>query len=194
MRYTIRSMKALLIDTSHPTAMLGLSLNGNIVKTQSLPGGKGLSGVLFPELSQFCNIKEISYISIGVGPGSYMGIRTAASIGKALAYALNIPLLGFPSPLALLPEGHEGSFIFIGDAKMGELYVVKGNVKIGTKPEIEKFKLIQPTDLNKELADADFVVGEGYLAPEPNLKWASFLSYKLFLEGNTPTLELHYLR
>jgi len=40
------------------------------------------------------NIKEISAIAIGEGPGSYTGMRIGMSVAKGLCYALDIPLIG----------------------------------------------------------------------------------------------------
>lgn len=47
------------------------------------------------------NIKHINAIAIGSGPGSYTGLRIAASVAKGLCYAANIPLIAIPTLNAL---------------------------------------------------------------------------------------------
>lgn len=49
---------------------------------------------------------EIAGIAVGVGPGSYTGIRIAVTTAKTLAWTLNIPVVGFSSLAALAWSGY----------------------------------------------------------------------------------------
>ena len=40
---------------------------------------------------------EATAIAVGVGPGSFTGLRVSMSLGKGMALALGVPLLGVPS-------------------------------------------------------------------------------------------------
>jgi tRNA threonylcarbamoyladenosine biosynthesis protein TsaB len=46
-----------------------------------------------------CDLKlsDLHYIGIGTGPGSYTGLRIGYAAAKAMAYALNVPLVGIYS-------------------------------------------------------------------------------------------------
>jgi tRNA A37 threonylcarbamoyladenosine modification protein TsaB len=55
---------------------------------------------------------------VGIGPGSYNGIRSAIAVAWGIATARNIPLVGVPSLLGL--AGSE--YFAIGDARGGHFY------------------------------------------------------------------------
>ncbi len=178
-------MNGLLIDTSQNPSILSLIVEGTPVKTEFL---EGKSSALFPHLKEFCNFKEIDYIAIGKGPGSYIGIRTGAAIAKTLSYALEIPLVEFPSPLAFVPNV-EGSFTVVGDAKMGELFIMEGDTSLN----LSSHKLIAPEEL---IVATDFVI-DLRKPLTPHLELLSKYVHKQFMQGNILAeegLNLTYLR
>ena len=48
---------------------------------------------------------ELDRLAVGIGPGSFTGVRIAVAYAKSLAYAGGIPLVGVSSYDALEPEG-----------------------------------------------------------------------------------------
>ncbi len=60
------------------------------------------SAELLPRLSLLMHTKgrqwgDVSALGIGIGPGSFTGLRVAMALAKGLAYALARPILGVPS-------------------------------------------------------------------------------------------------
>lgn len=70
-------------------------------------------------------VSELDSIAVGIGPGSYTGIRVGAATAKALAYAAMRPLIGICSLYAFVPDS-DGPFASIIDAKIGGAYLVCG--------------------------------------------------------------------
>lgn len=65
-------------------------------------------------------------VAVGLGPGSYTGLRIGASAAKGLAYALKIPVLGTESlrvqAFALREESGNNPILSVLDARRDEVY------------------------------------------------------------------------
>ncbi|MDN3506009.1 MAG: tRNA threonylcarbamoyladenosine biosynthesis protein TsaB [Simkaniaceae bacterium] len=178
-------MKGLILDSSQNISLLGLSEEGSLTKSHSIPGK---SSSLLPALKDFCELDKLQFIAVGIGPGSYMGLRSAATIAKTLSFALGIPLIEFSSPLAFLPPGDE-KWTIVGDAKMSKLFTMTGDSAEGfTAPKlISSEKFIAPSgpilDLREELT--------------PLLDRVAGYAHQQFIQGNIThanELQLQYLR
>lgn len=62
----------------------------------------------------------LSEILVGLGPGSYSGVRQAVAAASGLAMATGARLGGFASPLALRTDA--GNYHAVGDARRGAFY------------------------------------------------------------------------
>lgn len=89
------------------------------------------TGRLLPLVKQLCDeqafgLGSLSLIAVGVGPGSFTGVRTAISAAQGLALALDIPVAGVDSlqtlALQAMAEGAAGRILAALDARMGEVY------------------------------------------------------------------------
>ena len=60
-------------------------------------------------------------LCVGLGPGSYTGLRAGISAARGFATAGGIPLHGIPSPLAL--PGPDSGFWAVGDARGGHYWI-----------------------------------------------------------------------
>lgn len=129
-------MYNLVIDSSTDRSIVALALDGAVIKKRELPLGYHGSRYLMPSVAEIfdeCEIspKNLKYIVVGAGPGSYTGMRVAAVIGKTLAYSLTLPLVGVTTMLGFIPSNHEGAFVAVLDARFAGAYAMKGHCQQG---------------------------------------------------------------
>ncbi len=92
-------MKILGLELSTREGSLAVADGEKVVIEEILPAGKSSSSSIMPVLNkslQMASIKlnELDGIAVGVGPGSFTGIRLGLAVAKGLAIALDIPVRG----------------------------------------------------------------------------------------------------
>lgn len=97
-------MKNLILETSSNYACAILAAEGFVTSALCLGEGPDLSQNLGIQLRDFLQGSQINSISIGIGPGSYTGVRVGAAMAQSLAYGWNVPLFSFCSLLSFVPE------------------------------------------------------------------------------------------
>jgi tRNA threonylcarbamoyl adenosine modification protein YeaZ len=68
-------------------------------------------------------LDETSALAVGIGPGSFTGLRVGMSLAKGLAFALGRPIVGVPSLAAWL-DSEEGTVAAVGRAGAREGYLL----------------------------------------------------------------------
>jgi tRNA threonylcarbamoyladenosine biosynthesis protein TsaB len=122
------------LDTSGPTASLALVRDGAVVAEvarSATSHGAELPDAVDALLRQAgCGIRELAGIAVGLGPGSFTGLRIGLSYVKGLVMALGCAAVGVPTfdlfALAAVegaPSAPADSLICpIVDARKGEVY------------------------------------------------------------------------
>jgi tRNA threonylcarbamoyladenosine biosynthesis protein TsaB len=120
----------LALDTSTLTLSLALVGPGPVLLAEaSHPPPKKqsemLPGALTELLAQHGHVlSEVTAYAVGLGPGSFTGLRIGLSTVKALAYAQKCPVGGASSLAALALDGPPGlSLVPAMVARKGEVYV-----------------------------------------------------------------------
>jgi tRNA threonylcarbamoyladenosine biosynthesis protein TsaB len=91
--------------------------------------------------------EAIDALAVGIGPGSFTGVRIGLATARALAFALDLPAAGV-STLDALAAGAPGAVPVI-DAKRGEVFALVGG----------QARCVMPADL--EPAPGSVCVGDG---------------------------------
>ena len=172
-------MTYLVIDSSGPEQFLLIGREGRLIETHLFSSPRSQARDLSALLESLRPLyRELKFIAIGTGPGSFTGTRIGAQLARTLAYTLNIQVVPFCSLKAFAPET-EGPFQVTVDAKSNFSYALSGEKRDGATSYHLPATLLkeppkEPLPLNFEnlchLAYAKWQVGQA-LSPE-NLRIA----------------------
>ena len=134
----------LSLDASTTRGSVALVSDHELSREIFIDSPRGRGGALFSALEKIIGeAADIERVIVGVGPGSYNGIRSAIAVAWGIATARGIPLVGISSLLGL----DEGSYCAIGDARRGQYYFAR-------------------------VSDGRFVVGAGIVTENPTRGFA----------------------
>lgn len=122
--------------------------------------GRGHSERLVPMIAELMGGRSAAEILVGVGPGSFTGIRVAIAAAHGLAIGWGAELKGMSS-LALLAAGadaHEGEVAVAVIGGHGELFVQQFDGL--TEQPTSRLRNLSPTEAAR-VATAQIVVGSG---------------------------------
>ena len=124
--------RRLAIDSSTLTSSVAV-LDGDAVLTERESGVDTHSERLIEIIDQALTaagwtLADVDAVAIGVGPGSFTGLRIGMATAKGLCFATGKPLWGVSSLAALALDGAAGGalpcfVLSIMDARRGELFV-----------------------------------------------------------------------
>ncbi|HSV43461.1 MAG TPA: tRNA (adenosine(37)-N6)-threonylcarbamoyltransferase complex dimerization subunit type 1 TsaB, partial [Candidatus Bathyarchaeia archaeon] len=123
-------MKLLSLDTSTKHFSLAITDGEKPLASRTMTNDRVLSSKIIPALEQLfvkASLKPeaIDGVAVGLGPGSFTSLRVGVSTAKALAYALNKPIVGIPSLDAAamnVAKGKADQVCTFFDARRGLVY------------------------------------------------------------------------
>lgn len=151
-------MKNLLaIEASTALCSLALSWQGAVFQRDS-DEPRAHTAFMFDFVDALLNesgakIEQLDAIVFSAGPGSFTGIRLAASVAKSLAYAAQKPVIGVSSLAAMAQcyyaqHPNAASCLVVSDARMDEFYVAEYQLDAqGHIVAIQEDALLTPAQL-----------------------------------------------
>ncbi|MBH1958791.1 MAG: tRNA (adenosine(37)-N6)-threonylcarbamoyltransferase complex dimerization subunit type 1 TsaB [Flavobacteriia bacterium] len=110
------------------------------------------------------SLKDLDAVSLGMGPGSYTGLRIGASSAKGFCYGLKIPLIAVNSMETMIEPFLDQKFDYIIpllDARRMEVYTAVFDRNSGKMLTETEAKILEETSF-QEFADKKVIfVGDG---------------------------------
>ena len=206
----------LCIETGTDICSVGIARDGELMSLRESDQGRDHAkqvAVFVDELLRETGVKpdELDAVAVGMGPGSYTGLRIGVSFAKGLCYGLNIPLLAVGSLEALTDvaikdyeagiiqvEGWDEAFLCpMVDARRMEVYTQIFNSRWEAQSEVSA-EIITEDSFSQWRAKGKLVIfGNGaakcqemlpdaiYIDVAPSARGLTRIAHQLFEAGKT---------
>ena len=195
-------MTILALEFSSERRSVALAREGNVLsEAVEQSGGRGANAFgLIEKVLAEANIsrEEIEAVAVGLGPGSYTGIRAAIALAQGWRLARAVKMCGVSSAAAMAEkaqaEKNFGRVNVVIDAQRGEFYLATWEIGATGRREISPLKIVSATEVEARKA-----AGEICLGPEQGRQFFPGAAEIALLAGgkNVPAdefLEPVYLR
>jgi tRNA threonylcarbamoyladenosine biosynthesis protein TsaB len=158
-------------DTATPFTAVALMKDGVLLSQDNQPG-KAHSRTLLPSIDRLLKDnqvekKDLDAIAVGVGPGSFTGIRVGMSLAKTIAFSFDLQLIGTSTLLALAQNGLTQNVKRICptlDAVKNEVFCTSYRLQAGQLIALQEEAARSPKAWAEELAQSDescLLIGDG---------------------------------
>ncbi|MFC1806762.1 tRNA (adenosine(37)-N6)-threonylcarbamoyltransferase complex dimerization subunit type 1 TsaB [Candidatus Omnitrophota bacterium] len=163
-----KDILTLSVDTSSKRFSIALLENDLLIDEIESGANNSHSSQLIPEIDKMLlknlrGIKDIDLFCVGLGPGSFTGLRIGLTIMRGFALSLKRPIIGIPSidSLAFNVLGHQGLICPIIDAKQHKVYARFYECKDQEVRSKGKILLTPIADLLKSIKRNVIFLGDG---------------------------------
>lgn len=135
-------MIRLALDTSTSLGSVAIADGRDLLAERELPVRVERSAAVLPEIERLLREAgggpmDLAAVVVGAGPGSFTGVRIAASLAKGLCFGRSVPLFAYSSLLAeAVATGLEGAVCAVFDARRGEVYAAAYRRVVPAEPEL----------------------------------------------------------
>lgn len=170
-------------DVHSGELLASLTLNSKVTHSRRL-----LSALDWLLVESDVALTDVDGLAVGLGPGSFTGLRIAMATVKGLAVAADKPLLGVSTldALALRCTGEKRVCVLL-DARKKEVYTAwYAPDEYGVQRRQGNIRALAPERLAEEISEPVLMVGDGLFA------YGSFLQERLGPFLTMAPLSLHY--
>ena len=161
-------MNILAIDTSTRTLSLALAKNDQVVTYRNEALNRRMADAMMPRVVRFLeknglNLKKIDAYIVGLGPGSFTGLRVGLAAVKGMAFGLDTPVIGISSldAIAGTVGATDSEICVITDAKRGLLYCARYEWRDDRPERVGDYQLKPWAEIKKETKKPVVFAGDG---------------------------------
>jgi tRNA threonylcarbamoyladenosine biosynthesis protein TsaB len=107
--------------------------------------------------------EQIEVVAVGLGPGSYSGIRAAIALAQGGQLAVDVKLAGISSAACVARQASEtgltGQVNVIIDAQRGEFYLACYELTSGTCRETEALRIVSRSEIEARERAGELLAG-----------------------------------
>jgi tRNA threonylcarbamoyl adenosine modification protein YeaZ len=158
-------MKILALEFSSPqrsVAVLNGDVAGEVVET-SARNTNALGMIEAALRAAKLEREQIECLAVGIGPGSYTGMRAAIAVAQGWQLARDVKLLGISSAEGVAAqaraEGLSNHVNVVINAQRGEFYLATYDLGADTPREINPLKIISLSELQEREQAGEMLVG-----------------------------------
>jgi tRNA threonylcarbamoyladenosine biosynthesis protein TsaB len=168
-------MTILALEFSSPQRSVAVARGEEVFAEAVETGGRGTNafGMIEKVLAEAkIEREQIEVIVVGLGPGSYTGIRAAISLAQGWHLARGTKLFGVSSVEAIAAQAQAGEIFgrvnVVIDAQRGEFYLAAYEIlECGCK-EIEPLKILSLTEIQRRADANEILIGPEVVKWFPN--------------------------
>jgi tRNA threonylcarbamoyladenosine biosynthesis protein TsaB len=159
-------MTILALEFSSSQRSVALARDGRVLAETSETGGRETHAFgMIEKILVAANIGrvEIECLAVGLGPGTYTGIRVALSIAQGWQLATSVKLLGIGSADCLAAQAQAakifGRVTVMIDAQRGEFYQATYEITADTLEAIAPLKIVPASEIEAHIGAREIVIG-----------------------------------
>jgi tRNA threonylcarbamoyladenosine biosynthesis protein TsaB len=159
-------MTILALEFSSAQRSVALARDGRVLAEASEIGERGTNAFgLIEKVLALAKIgrEEIECLAVGLGPGSYTGIRVALSIAQGWQLATGVKLLGIGSADCLAAQAQAekifGRVNVVIDAQRGEFYLATFEISAGGAREVEPLRIVAVVEIESRVKAGETLTG-----------------------------------
>ena len=159
-------MKMLALEFSSAQRSVAVLMDGFVRGRAMQPGGRSTHAFHLIEralVEAQLEREQIECLAIGLGPGSYTGIRAAIALAQGWQLARDIRILGLSSVECLAAEAQIqkcfGKINIVIDAQRKEFYLAGYEVSETVRREVERLRVASLGEVEAEMNAGAMVIG-----------------------------------
>jgi tRNA threonylcarbamoyl adenosine modification protein YeaZ len=159
-------MKILALEFSSPQRSVAVLANGKVLAEHAETTGQPIAPLELVERAMAAAKvarRDIGCVAVGLGPGSYTGIRGAIAVAQGWRLAGSVKLIGVSTVECLAAQAQAekvfGDVRVVLDAQRGEFYVADYEISEKFVEIVENLRLVTLTELKSVVEPSKVVVG-----------------------------------